>query len=313
MAVNAPAAPAAPAKAVVAPKAAPAPKPAAAAPAPATPVKPAPKPAPKPDAPGRPVIQQKHEADTEWLNTVGKELEDLDAVGKVVRPAPKPKDKPKPDASDASDAPDETDPTQTETAPDAPDLVDPKPADEPDLRTNAGLRKAFDRAQLRIKDDLEPELTKARTRIKELESREPEEVTPLREKLTAIEKRNQALEQEIEYVNFSSSEKFQKDYAEPYLKAWNKALNDVQQLQVETENGEMRPANEDDLLYISRLNLGEAIKQADAMFGRGATTILRHRELIRELAEAQDSALRTAKEKASERIKEQQTQSQQQS
>src|SRR6185369_12722913 len=318
MPANAPSAPAAPAKPVAAPKPAPAPKPAAATPAPAAQPKPAPKAAPKPAAPERPAIQPKHEVDGDWLNTVGKELEDLDATGKVTRPAPKPKAKPKaevPDAPDAPDAPAEEE-TQTEIqppdAPDAPETPAPEVPEEADLKTNAGLRKAFDRAQLKIKNELEPELTKARTRIKELESREPEEVTPLREKLTAIEKRNQELENEIEYVNYSSSKEFQEKYAQPYLNAWNRALNDVQQLTVETENGETRQATEEDLLYISRLKLGEAITQADAMFGRGTPTILRHRELIRELAEAQDNALRTAKDKGGERLKAQQAQSQQQ-
>jgi hypothetical protein len=308
MAQITPAAVAAPAKSVQVPVAnpGPAPRPAPKAPAPAKPApKAAPKPAPKVAAPAPDPKPNQDDVNSGWFKKEFAELDELDAQN-VPRPAPGAK--PKPKAVEEPETPEPetetvTDPEEA-TPPDERGVERPRPEKAPE--TNAELRKAFDRAQLRIKDELEPKLTKAEARVKELESREPEEVAPLREKLTAIEKRNQELESEIEYVNFSSSEKFKNEYAQPYLTAFQKALKSVQQLTVETPEGEERPATQEDLLFIANLPEGEAIKKAGAMFGDAASVILRHREKLVDLAEKQQEALESARSKSGERSKQRQ-------
>lgn len=273
-------------------------------------------PAAKPTSGGTPPVPD----DTvtgEYIDQVGRELEDLDAGGTGILDK-KPKDKARDKAKPVVKPPDKTDDEPAEPAADD-DQTPPadgepvtKPGDKPEgekePKTNADLRKAYDRANVRIKEELEPKLQKYEARIKELEEREPQEVEPLRQKLTEIQKRNDELESEIAYVNYSSSKEFKEQYAQPYIDAFQAALSDIKELTVEDADGNDRPATEADLLEIANMDLGDAVKAANAKFGDAAQEVLAHRRVLRELGRKQNKALEEARAKGLERTKQAQEQ-----
>jgi len=174
----------------------------------------------------------------------------------------------------------------------------PKPVKAAELRT------AYEGLKKRVKDELEPELTTLRTRIKEIESKKPEDNKPLIDELESTKKRRDELEEEIKYLNYQKSSEYQEKYVKPYQEAWQRALADLEELTVETAEGGSRTANAQDLLKLANLPLGEARKLARELFGDAADDVMAHRRTIRELSLAQNKALEDAQKNSAEREKE---------
>ena len=148
--------------------------------------------------------------------------------------------------------------------------------------------------------EAEKRLAEREAKIKELEQRNPEEASVLMSRLEAAEKRAKALDDEIRYVNYTKSEEFREKYQKPYESAWAKAVAEIGELTIETEQG-TRAATAHDLLQISNLPLGEARKMAKELFGDAADDVMAHRRTIRELSDAQNKALEEAQKNAGER------------
>lgn len=116
----------------------------------------------------------------------------------------------------------------------------------------AELRTAYEGLKKRVKEELEPEVQKLRSKVQEFESRKTEDPVPLLQKIKSLEEKNTQLEKQIEYVDYTSSTDFKTKYHEPYRQAWDDALNEFKELTVREPAGEdevgepkftMRPRN----------------------------------------------------------------------
>lgn len=118
------------------------------------------------------------------------------------------------------------------------------------------------------------------------------------------EARAKELADEIRYVDYTKSDEFKEKYAQPYDRAWAKAVADVKELVVTLADGSTREATANDMLEISNMPLGKARQVANEMFGDAADDVMAHRRVIRDLAEAQSKALEEAKKTGSSRMQE---------
>jgi hypothetical protein len=283
--------------------------PAAAAPPPAATSAPSAAPAAPPAPPaGAPAAPQTKE---EWNAEVDADLEALDTDRK---PAAEPKAKvtpPKPGAgapklpkAEGDDLPPDDD---VEPKPDANAPV--LPEDQPSPTRIPELRKAYDSLKPVIKE-LRGKITTAENKVKELESRKPEDNAPVLKELETVKKRNDQLESVIRFKDYESSKEFETQFKQPYLEAWNAAVGDFEQLTVRVPDGveettgepkfKTRQATSNDLLQLANLPLNEMDDKAAEMFGRSAARVIRHVEEVRKLAVAQQKALTKAQQESLE-------------
>lgn len=122
----------------------------------------------------------------------------------------------------------------------------------------------------------------------------------LLEKVQAIEKRNQELENEIRYKDYSKSEEFKTKYEQPYNDAWKRAMADLKEVEVNTGEG-VRAIAATDLLELVNMPLARAREVARNAFGESAEDVLAYRKEIKRLAEEQDNALTKARVEAGKR------------
>ena len=124
------------------------------------------------------------------------------------------------------------------------------------------------------------------------------------------QKRLDELEEEIRYVNYSKSKEFQEKYQQPYRAAWDRAMGELGELQIQETNaegdavGEARAVTPNDILELVNMPLGKAFEAARAKFGDLAPEVMAHRKEIRKLADEQGMALETARKSTGEREKE---------
>lgn len=273
--------------------------PPAASPAPAS----APVPAPAPKDVQRPTEQP----EKDWLDEVGKDLEGLDEDAQPPRPATPPKGKqaePKEDLhkEDETKPDDELDQLADKDKPQD-DPNKPKVDTEKEPTTAPELRKAFKEQKTKLKE-AESNVQRLTSRVKELESAgptKPDEATT--KKVADLEKANADLEQRIQFLDYQQSTEFKTKYFEPHVKAWDAALADLAELQVEDAQGKTRPAKAEDLMMLTKLPLGQARAQANAMFGDSADDVMFHVREVRRLSQAQDAALEEARKTGVERAK----------
>lgn len=183
----------------------------------------------------------------------------------------------------------------------------PKPGERVLTDTEVGkmrtseLRPHYDAAKAKIKE-LEPQVYSLKKELEEARSKAPD-VKPFEEKMSALEKENNSLKEEIQYVNFQKHPDFVTKYKQPYEEAWTKAVGEVTQLSLSTEDGQSRKATANDLLSLANAPLDQIDELADKWFGKAAPRVIRHVEKIRDLAESQDKVLEEAKKHAGEHEK----------
>lgn len=284
---------------------------------PAAPAPPAAPAAPaSPAAPAKTDIQVPGEQpEKDWMAEVGQDLEALDEDNQPARPATgqKPRAKAKEKEEELPIEPKEEKTTDEELEDlgnkdkSKEDTEKGKPKEEEMPTSAPELRKAFKELKSKLKE-AEPTIQKLQSRVKELESAgpaKPDEGTV--KKLTDLEKRNADLEQRIQFLDYEQSEEYQTKFNQPHIKAWERAMADLNEMQVEDSEGTARAAKPEDLMYLTGLPLGEARKKANAMFGDSADDVMFHVREVRRLAEAQRSALDEAKKNSVERAKTAQT------
>lgn len=183
----------------------------------------------------------------------------------------------------------------------------------------AELRTAYEKSKETIKAK-DAEITRLQSELKSAKDKpadDPEKKAIL-EKFEASEKRRKELEDEIRFVSFKKSEKFQKEFAKPYMDQWKSAVEEITQLKIKTgedpQTGEVisRPATAKDLLSLAQLPLDEMDERVETAFGKSAPRVIRQIEKLRELGNAQAKAEEQAVQDAELHEKEQQTQSLQQ-
>ncbi len=188
-----------------------------------------------------------------------------------------------------------------------PEVGKGKPSDDPETDGKpvkaADLRTAYNSLKKKLREEYEPKVSKLESRIKELESRKPEDNSPLVEELKSAKAKLEEYESEIRFTDYKKSQEFQDKYDKPYKEAWHKAMNDLSELTIELEDGSTRQATATDLISIANMPLGEARAKARALFGDAADDIMAHRRIIRDLSEAQEKALTDAKKNSGEHEK----------
>lgn len=217
------------------------------------------------------------------------------------KPAKPPEKKDKKEDAPEIEPPDEKAQEKTPTEPEA----KPEKAKE--------LRVAYEKSKETIKSK-DAEIARLQTELKTAKSTpvdDPEKKSLL-EKYEGEVKRRTELEKEIAFVAYHKSTEFVDKYQKPYEEAWAKAVSELAELTIESEDGQTRTATAQDLLTLSNMPLGEARKLANQMFGDAADDVMAHRRKVRELSDAQTKALAEAQKNSETRDKERQTQSLQQ-
>lgn len=209
-----------------------------------------------------------------------------DERGKFVKPEDKPEAKPK---EEPKEEPEKT------PEPEKPEY--PKNMREMGKRYDA-LMKEKSEWQPKIQS-LEAKTKNYERQIEELRKAQPD-VKPFQEKLAAIEKENQQLREVVRFADYKKSPEFVEKYENPYNEAWTKAVSEVTQLSISMEDGTVRKATANDLLALANAPLDQLDDLAAQWFPKSSPRVIRHVEKIRDLADAQDKALKEAQKGAGE-------------
>lgn len=225
-----------------------------------------------------------------------------DEKGKFVKstekPTPKPAEKPKEKPVEKPlERPQETEPE--------------KPTTEVKPVRAAELRNAYEGLKKKVKEELEPEVQRLRSKVQEYESKPIQEGGPLLEKLKAAEEKNKHLEERMAYLEYRETDDFQKNYQKPFNDAWYEASSTFQQLQVSErtpdgvdENGDpkfkinRRPATDKDLLRLANMPLQDMYDEAERMFGKASVEVVGQLRDLRRLSAAKSKAEEEAQKKA---------------
>jgi len=145
-------------------------------------------------------------------------------------------------------------------------------------------------------------LEKENAELRTKHAEPPKEVT---ERLSAIEKRNQELEQHIRYVDYSKSQEFVDKYQKPYEEAWGRALSGLKGLQLKFTNAETgevqaRDLTPADIAALANMEPSAARMEIKARFPEDVAEVRGYIDKIRDLASAQNQALEEQKSKGGE-------------
>lgn len=246
-----------------------------------------------------------HEPATEsFLGDIGSELEGLDQADETSKRTP---DKPRDEKGKYKPADKPPEKPVEQEKPEEPEKPAEEPAAEEPKKSNIrSLGKSLEKLQKERDEVWQPKIQSLESKVKEyertveqLKTQQPD-IKPFQEKLAAIEKENQALREVVRFSDFRQSPEFKEKYEQPYNEAWAKAVTEVTQLTMETEDGAARKATANDLLALANAPLDQLDELANKWFPRSAARVIRHVEKIRDLAEAQDKALEEAKKGATD-------------
>ncbi len=156
----------------------------------------------------------------------------------------------------------------------------------------------------KIVEELKAKRAELEAKLLEMEKRAiPEDKwKATQETLTAKENRLAELEEEIKFVNYQKSEPYKKMQAE-YEGAWSRAVSSLSEIQVETEGGNSRPMNAEDILELVNASDVKAKKLAIEKYGDMEGLVMQHRDKIRQLFEHQASEEQKARSEGSDREK----------
>ena len=200
----------------------------------------------------------------------------------------------------------------TEPAKEA-DAATDKGVEQPKPAKAAELRTAYEGLKKKVKEELEPEVQRLRSKIQEYETKGPESIKPVLEKVKAIEERNAQLERHIALVDYEQSSEYQQKYSEPFRRAWDEATATFGQLEVSEKVPDglneldepqfkiaRRPATSEDLLMLANLPLQKMYDRVQEMFGAAAPDVIGHLRDVRKLSAAQYQAKENAKTQATQ-------------
>lgn len=239
-------------------------------------------------------------------NYMGDITADLEKMASEVEPEVKPPPKKDPATGKFTKQPEKS--KEPEKAPEPEKAAEPeqpvKPAEEePRPGSMRALGKKYDELVKQRDTVWQPELQKLRAEVAQLKSKPAPDTTQIEQRMSSLEKENNALKEEIRYVNYRKHPEFAEKYERPYNEAWGKAVSEFKQLNIETENGQYRKGTEEDLLVLANAPLDQVDDLAEKWFGKSAHRVIRHVEKIRDLADAQNQALETARKGMGEREK----------
>jgi hypothetical protein len=146
--------------------------------------------------------------------------------------------------------------------------------------------------------NLQKEISDLRTSALPAKEREEFEA-----KLHVMEERNKALENHMGFMDYSKTKDFQEKYQQPYENAWMRAMTELKELYVPTEDGN-RAFTPEDLLQLVNLPLDKARAVSDELYGPYSNDVMGFRKEIRQLFDSQERALNDAKTNGASKMKE---------
>ena len=185
------------------------------------------------------------------------------------------------------------------------------------------FRERFEKLSLEHKTtaqkaaEFEKRVTDYESKIKEIESKSGDtskaDLKLVEEYTTRINKYEETL-QELDY---SRSDKFQKEYVQPFTQRYTQAVEQITQLQVtsgqdEDGNATTRPATKSDFDGLTALPFGQQRALARQLFGPDADVVLSHINRLAEIRTDANNAIEAAKTSGDVRTKEQQLANQKQ-
>ncbi len=133
---------------------------------------------------------------------------------------------------------------------------------------------------------------------------DPEKKT-LQEKLTAMEKRQQEIEDDYRLYDYERSAEYKDKFLKPFQDAFNRGRQKTMSLEVMTPEGETRPAKAEDFdNLMSITNDAQATRYAKEVFGDGYPVVIHHRERVLEANAMRANAVEEAKTSGVQKIKE---------
>lgn len=136
----------------------------------------------------------------------------------------------------------------------------------------------------------------------------PKDVT---ERLSKAEARVKELEDDLRFTDYQRHPEFVTKYQKPYNDAWKLATSELSEVAITDPNtGAQRPATAEDMLALVNLPLGQAREYANKLFGEFADDAMGHRKEIKRLFDAQQNALKEARENGATHAKQVQEQTQ---
>lgn len=237
--------------------------------------------------------------------------DDLDAIGASEHsdatpdptpPPTKPAAPAKPDASkDAAKAT----PPAAKPATKPASAATPAKTDDKVPQKTPELRAAYDRVKAEA-EQLRAELAQAKA-----DGASKKELEAIRAEHAAAIKEKQDLADELRFANYERSPEYKNTHLEPLNKAFVAAYQAMDELTVTQEDGTERKATPDDFNSLINLPLGQAVKQAKALFGDASAEALAHRSKILELERNRKEALSSWKTKSADRETQTKTQQEQ--
>jgi hypothetical protein len=143
-------------------------------------------------------------------------------------------------------------------------------------------------------------------KLAELTTKSSEPPKEFSERLSAIEKRNQELEQHIRFVDYSKSQEFVDKYQKPYEEAWTRAIGGLKGLKLSlgtdpnTGQESSRDLTPQDIAALANMDPATARLEIKNRFPEDAAEVRSYIDKIRDLASAQNSALEEHKTKGGE-------------
>lgn len=230
-------------------------------------------------------------------------VQNLRAKAGIVTPTAEPTPQPPPSQSPAAasdeprttPSPGEETPSMTEQTPPAQTSQAPTTAEPPKGKTNPW--KLVDQYKARTAE-LEKKLAESSTLP---EAKQKEYLTRIEE----LQKHNEALENEIRFVNYQQHPEFKEKFQAPYEAAWQRAISELSEITINDPNTNApRQASADDLAALLTVPLSKARELADQYFGAFADDVMAYRKEIKGLFDARAAALDDAKKSGAARDKE---------
>ncbi len=215
---------------------------------------------------------------------------DIDEILKEpeAAPEPPPKDK-EPEPKDEPPKPDQK-------AKIEPTEFDPKKA------APKQLREAYEKAKAELaKERAEREIDKKQYS----QPKEDPEKKDFMERAERHSKRAQELENELKFAKYERSEEYLEKYYKPYERAFGTGRAKAAAIKVSDGEGNLRPGTAED--FDAYMGIGDeeaAADYAEKVFGKHKTAMEYHREEVRKLGAATQSAIEDFRKKGSEREKE---------
>lgn len=191
-----------------------------------------------------------------------------------------------PQAQPAPNKGEATDPNAPPAKPAAP----AKPAEPVKPAPAKTLREAKDLAEKRNKE-LEAELKTLREQRAAAPVDDPEK-GQLRTQLETLNKRNQELEETVQFTAFERSDRYKQEFYKPFEDAYRRGMQKTASIKAADGQGGWRQGTDEDFKAIMRQqDDGMAGDMAAEMFGSNAAAVMYHRERVLELNARKEEAL----------------------